>query len=338
MNEKPEQHDTPSSNYFQIIKNNVTPLDLFIISKINEGLSLDEVAELAEKQFDIHDPKKTIKERFKRLLSEDKIEERIILNQHPQYLINPAKLYATISLVLIKANLENPERNNLDIGTQNIFDTIVHLNNTPRFGKPIKQLFTISGWMYDYVGLIYENNIERFHSFRNHLITEGIAKTVDIIPIDTERGFLFNPISSPNYQNYKQFLVHYHNRMNTMMDELKTKDIDATKTLRFFDKDDYGLKVISGKGKGDIYPIDVKELKIGRYHDNDIIIQDISVSRRHARIAKMGNQFIFKDQSTNGSYINNDHVVYKEVELHDGDNVKIGKTMFKFQKLSIEKE
>ncbi|GAF80345.1 unnamed protein product, partial [marine sediment metagenome] len=81
----------------------------------------------------------------------------------------------------------------------------------------------------------------------------------------------------------------------------------------------------------EIYPIDVNELKIGRYHDNDVILQDIAVSRRHAKISKIGNHYMFKDQSTNGSYVNDKQIIYDEVELTNGDIIKIGKNKFKFQ-------
>ena len=67
-----------------------------------------------------------------------------------------------------------------------------------------------------------------------------------------------------------------------------------------------------------------------------IIIQDINISRRHAKISKIGNQFIFKDQSTNGSFINNKKILYNEVELKEGDIIKIGKNKFKFQKLVLD--
>lgn len=338
MNEHTEHYDTTESNYFRLIKNNITPLDLFILSKINEGLSIDDVATLAEKEFDLKDPKKTIEQRVKKLSAEDKPEEQIILQSHPLYLIDPTKVHATISLIFIKANLDSPEQKTLDIGIRNVFETIVNVNNKPRFGKPIKQLFTITGWKYDYVGIIYDNNLERIHSFRNYLINEQIAKTVNLVPIDTQRGFLFNPISLPDHKNYKQFLVNYQNRMNSMMDELKANDIDSTKTIRFFDKDDYGLVVISGKNKGEIYPIDVAELKIGRYHDNDIIIQDIGVSRRHAKISKIGSKYILKDQSTNGSYVNDKQIIYGEVELKDNDIITIGNDTFKFKHLGVDKE
>jgi hypothetical protein len=335
MDEKMEQFESKETNYFQIIKNNITPLDLFILSKLNEGYSLDEVVDLAKKEFDIKNPKKTVEERIEKMISEQDPEQRIIIQSNPQYIIDPTKVHNNISLIFIKANVDSSEQKNLDIGIQNVFETIVNLNNKPRFGKPLKQLFTITGWMYDYFGIVYENNIDRFHSFRNHLLNEGIATTVDIVPVDSERGFLFNPISIPDYKNYKHFLVHYHNRMNLMMDELTKNDVDSTKTMRFFDKDDYGLYAIEGKNKGELYPIDVAELKIGRYHDNDIILQDISVSRRHAKIERVGNTFIFKDQSTNGSYVNDKQLIYDEVELKDGDILKIGKNTFRFEQLKI---
>jgi hypothetical protein len=338
LGESMDQYDANESDYFQIIKNNITPLDLFIISRLNDGLTLAEVADLTKKEFDIANPKKTVEERIKKLLSEDRPEKKVIIQTNPQYIIDPTKLHTTMSFIFIKANIDSSKQNNLDIGTQNVFDTIITLNNTPRFGKPIKQLFTTTGWMYDYVGIVYENDIGRLHALRNHLINEGIAKAVDLVPINIGRGFLFNPVAIPDYKNVKQFLVNYHDRMNMMMDELKKNDVNATKTMRFFSKDEYGLTVLAGKNKGEIYPIDVAELKIGRYQDNDIIIQDIAVSRRHARISKVGNQYILTDQSTNGSYVNDTQIIYDEIKLHEGDIIKIGKNEFKFTRLGTDKE
>jgi hypothetical protein len=333
MSKNTDQYETDESNYFQIIKNNVTPLDLFIISKLNEGMAIEEIASLVKKDFDIENPKKTVEKRFNKLVSEDKPEKRIIQKETPLYIIDPSKLFNNISLVFIKASVDSSEKKNLDIGIKNVFETIVNLNNKPRFGKPIKQLFTITGWMYDFFGIIYENNIDRFHSFRNHLLNEGIADTVDIIPVDTGRGFLFNPIASPDHKKFKQFLVHYHHRMGLMTNELTKNDVKSTETMRFFDKDECGLHVISGKNKGEIYPVDVAELKIGRYQDNDIILQDIAVSRRHAVISKVGNKHIFKDKSTNGSVVNDTKIIYDEIELNDGDIIKIGENTFQFKNL-----
>lgn len=333
MISKKDQYDTSDSNFFRMIKHNVTPFDLFIISKLNAGMTIGDLTKLVETEFKIKDSKKTIEERLKKLLSEDMPEEKIILYSNPKYVMNPAKLYDGIYIVLIKANLPSFETKNFEIGTREIYETIIDLNNKPRFGKPIKQLYTMVGWMFDFFGVVFENNLSRFNSFKDYLLKEGIVKTVDIIQVDTERGFFFNPISTPDYTDFKRFLVHYRDRMNTMTDELTENDVLSTKTINYFDRDDYGLKVISGKNKGEVFPIDLPELKIGRYNDNEIIVQDIAVSRRHAKISKVGNTYIFKDESTNGSYINNNYINYDEIELHDGDIIKIGKTKYHFHKL-----
>ncbi len=338
MKEKTNRYDSDESNYFRIVKNNITPLDLFIISKMNEGLTLDEVAKAAEKEFDIQHSKKTIEERFKRLISEEKPEERILLQSTPQYMANPTKLYTNLLFIFMKANLDSADIKNLEISIENVFETIVTLNNKPHFGKPIKQLFTTPGWMFDFVGIAYVNDIRRFHLFREHLINEGIVKTVDIVPISMDGGYLFNPLSIPDYHTFKHFLIHYNNRMTTMINELKTIDVTSTKTMKFFKKDEYGLRSIAGKTKGDVYPIDKTELKIGRYHDNDIILEDIAVSRRHAKIARIGNQYLFKDQSTNGSYINGKLLFNSELELKENDVITIGRNEFTFQKVCIEEK
>ena len=66
-------------------------------------------------------------------------------------------------------------------------------------------------------------------------------------------------------------------------------------------------------------------ISIGRLPDNDIVIIDKFVSRRHSEIRADGTSFILKDlHSTNGSVINND-LVDESTVLNDQDVVKIGK-------------
>lgn len=335
---KNNQSTNDNTNYFRLIKNNVSPLDLFIISKLNDGLTIDEIIKEAKKEFEIKNLKTHIKQRIQKLLSEEDPEEKIILTSTPQHLINPAKVYDNIFLVFIKANLDSPQQKNLDIGLTQVFQTIMDLNNKPRFKKPIKQLYALTSGSFDFLGIVYENNMKRFHQFNEFLLNEEIARTIDIIPIDIDSTFLFNPISIPDYKDFKQFLIHYRDRMDLMIDDFTKQEINATKTMRFFEKQTYALKAITGKDKGELYPLDAPELKIGRYYDNDIIIQDIIVSRRHAKITKTDNHFIFKDLSTNGSYINDKKIIYDEIILNEGDIITIGKMKFKFEKIYIDKK
>ncbi len=66
-------------------------------------------------------------------------------------------------------------------------------------------------------------------------------------------------------------------------------------------------------------------ISIGRLAENDIVIIDKFVSRRHCEILASENSFILNDLgSTNGSLINNELVCGSAI-LRDRDVVKIGK-------------
>ncbi len=56
---------------------------------------------------------------------------------------------------------------------------------------------------------------------------------------------------------------------------------------------------------------------IGRRSDNDIIIQDASVSNHHARLNFEENYFLTDLRSSNGTYINGKKIFH--VKLVDGD-------------------
>ncbi|MCJ7572082.1 MAG: FHA domain-containing protein [Candidatus Thermoplasmatota archaeon] len=329
-----EQFYVKDNNFFRMIKNNISPIDLFIISQLNSGKTQEELPDLIKKEFNVKDSEKIINQRIKKLLSDDKPEKKIIQYPQPKLVINPEKLYDEIFLVLIKANLDSQGMKNVDISIREIYDTILNINNQPRFGKPLKQFYTTIGWIYDFFGLVFENNINRFHLFRDHLLKENIIKVMDVIQLDKENGFLFNPIFQPNPYEYQQFLIQYKHRMNDMTEELKGNDLTSTQTIDYFSNDVYILEAIEGNSKGEIYYLDEPEIKIGRYYDNNIIIKDPTVSRRHAKINKIDETYILKDESTNGSHVNKELVHYDEKKLNEGDIIIIGKTKYIFRKLS----
>ncbi len=69
-------------------------------------------------------------------------------------------------------------------------------------------------------------------------------------------------------------------------------------------------------------------MNIGRSADNEIVINDAEVSRRHARIlhrtSPMGSQFLLEDLgSTNGSFVNNLRC-NTLTPLSDGDVIELG--------------
>jgi len=84
------------------------------------------------------------------------------------------------------------------------------------------------------------------------------------------------------------------------------------------------------------YPITKTTWRIGRGSDNEMTLQDSSVSRRHAEIHRdKGDVFtIFDLDSLNGVFVNNDKV--KKQILHEGDILDIGDISLRFTLLSNE--
>jgi eukaryotic-like serine/threonine-protein kinase len=86
--------------------------------------------------------------------------------------------------------------------------------------------------------------------------------------------------------------------------------------------------VLVGKNKS--YPLDYKEVYIGRKEINHIVIDDMFSSRRHARIKVERAGFILEDlDSRNGTFVNNKRI--SSHRLKENDVIKIGKTFMQFK-------
>ncbi|WP_067683736.1 BTAD domain-containing putative transcriptional regulator [Nocardia miyunensis] len=82
---------------------------------------------------------------------------------------------------------------------------------------------------------------------------------------------------------------------------------------------------------GRVVPIPKGGLKIGRMTDNDLVLDDPKVSRYHAHILPSRAGLLIKDlHSANGIYINEEPIDNGSV-LADGDAVRIGATILRFE-------
>ncbi len=89
------------------------------------------------------------------------------------------------------------------------------------------------------------------------------------------------------------------------------------------------LVVINGADLGKRYPLTRFSTVIGRSSKTDVQIEEDSISRNHAMIVNQGDRYLLKDLgSTNGTYVNDRPI--DELDLRDGDLIKIGRTIFKF--------
>jgi pSer/pThr/pTyr-binding forkhead associated (FHA) protein len=84
------------------------------------------------------------------------------------------------------------------------------------------------------------------------------------------------------------------------------------------------LIVLRGENAGSRFLLNRESTAAGRRSEADIVLDDVSVSRRHAVFNRTGQGVVVKDVgSLNGTYVNRQLV--DEQLLHFGDEVQIGK-------------
>ena len=88
-----------------------------------------------------------------------------------------------------------------------------------------------------------------------------------------------------------------------------------------------------GPKRGSRIALDTDEVSIGRHPESDIFLDDVTVSRRHALVRRVGDEFHVTDAgSLNGTYVNQSRV--ESTVLSDGDEVQIGKFKLVYLALS----
>jgi pSer/pThr/pTyr-binding forkhead associated (FHA) protein len=90
------------------------------------------------------------------------------------------------------------------------------------------------------------------------------------------------------------------------------------------------LVVRSGGGRsGEVFQLQGERTSVGRSPDCDIFLDDVTVSRSHAVIAREGGRFTIEDLgSLNGTFLNRHRI--EQATLTDDDEVQIGKYRFVF--------
>lgn len=79
--------------------------------------------------------------------------------------------------------------------------------------------------------------------------------------------------------------------------------------------------VIDGRERS--FPLENEEIRLGRGSDNDVVLPDFSVSRRHAALRREpGGWFVYDLKSTNGVQVNG--VTVRKAPLRAADRLKIG--------------
>ena len=86
----------------------------------------------------------------------------------------------------------------------------------------------------------------------------------------------------------------------------------------------YGIKFLRGYLAGMCMPLQEGETTIGRSDRNDLVIQDLMVSREHASFSLLGPALWIQDKrSTKGTYVNL-RPVDRPARLYPGDIIHLG--------------
>jgi len=100
------------------------------------------------------------------------------------------------------------------------------------------------------------------------------------------------------------------------------------------DEENTYIKLINRKDTlsfkvNEAYTLD-SDVTIGRGNQNDIVIKDSYISKKHAQITIDEEEFFLEDlESANGTYINEDRIS-DVVKLKNGDRIKLGEVEFLF--------
>ena len=85
------------------------------------------------------------------------------------------------------------------------------------------------------------------------------------------------------------------------------------------------------------YSLEKPTVAIGSHPSNDVVIDDTTVSRRHATITRKPDGLELADLgSTNGTFVNG-RQVRKPITVKSGDEIKFGSARFAFNPASVPK-
>ena len=77
------------------------------------------------------------------------------------------------------------------------------------------------------------------------------------------------------------------------------------------------------------YPVNKDSISIGRRHGNDIQVNDMTISGRHALLTNIGNDTFIEDlRTTNGTLVNGNYI--NKLLLMHGDIIQIGSHQFTY--------
>lgn len=108
-------------------------------------------------------------------------------------------------------------------------------------------------------------------------------------------------------------------------------DVQSASAHQAADAPTLTVRYSSGRQEGLVFVLDKDEMTVGRDPKCDVSLNDMTVSRSHALLQRVGADWTIVDcQSFNGVWVNKRPV--EHVMLKDGDVIQIGCFILKFEK------
>lgn len=89
------------------------------------------------------------------------------------------------------------------------------------------------------------------------------------------------------------------------------------------------LAILTGKHQGQKMNLPERELFVGRDQQCEIRLAGTEVSRRHSRIRVVGETIFVSDLGSRNGTLVNDVAITQEIQLRDGDELRIGAMVFR---------
>jgi pSer/pThr/pTyr-binding forkhead associated (FHA) protein len=99
----------------------------------------------------------------------------------------------------------------------------------------------------------------------------------------------------------------------------------------------YRLVCMTGPNKGKVYFLTGKRIILGRGEKADIQILDVKISREHAEISFINNNYIISDLSNQNGIIINDKKILQH-SLRENEKIVIGQTVLKYNVIFVKEE
>jgi pSer/pThr/pTyr-binding forkhead associated (FHA) protein len=96
------------------------------------------------------------------------------------------------------------------------------------------------------------------------------------------------------------------------------------------------LVIQDGEMAGQRFTLERQVITIGRGFECDLVINDVSISRRHAQVSRQANGHYVQDlASRNGSKVNNDPLLAPRL-LQPGDIVCLGSVVLEYSRPALQ--